>query len=234
MRLNSLHLQGLWVLATHVWHCHGMFSSRALPNRASMDPSVRLRANLEDLWLSGHESAERAQTLFQDAAHWDPHCEDYARAGASGRLPGNINRDLRSKLLKNKHWCTPYYAWIRVWDPKKKCLIRTLCPMMLPHELVACLLNYNDPERLCCSEGLANTVRQHLDEVKAALGSPLVVPLSLWGDGVPCNWDRSESIEVLTTALPGLSSIIRLPLLGMSKPLMPKTHTWNEAFAVLS
>ena len=67
-----------------------------------MDPSVRLRANLEDLWLSGHESAERAQTLFQDAAHWDPHCEDYARAGASGRLPGNINRDLRSKLLNKK------------------------------------------------------------------------------------------------------------------------------------
>ena len=89
-----------------------MFTSRPVPNRAALDPALRLRANLEDLWLTGHESGERMRTVFEDASHYDPHCQDYARAGASGKFPGNINRDLRNKCVKGMHWRTPYEAWI--------------------------------------------------------------------------------------------------------------------------
>ena len=229
------HMLGLALLAFQCWHAACMFSKRPLPQRAALDPSKRLRANVEDLFLSSEVSGQRAQSVFEDASHHDPTCEEYAKAGASGRLRGNIARDLRSKMMKHKkNWWPPYIAKIRVWDPKKKRLVRADCAIMLPHELIYSLLAFNDPETLCSTEGLAHTSKLHMDKCKVLLGSNLVVPVSLWGDGVPCNWDRTESIEVLTLAIPGLSTNCRLPLFGCSKKFMIQHQTWDDVFAILS
>ena len=45
----------------------------------------------------------------------------------------------------------------------------------------------------------------HVLKLSAAWQQPLV-SLSLWQDAVPYNWDRSESLEVYSWSLPGLSS----------------------------
>ena len=212
-----------------------MFSKRPLPQREALPGPKRLRANVEDLFLSAEVSGQRAQTVFEDAAWHDPSCEEYARAGASGRLRGNIARDLRRKMMKHKkNWFPPYIATIRAWNPKTKRLCRTEAAFMLPHELISSLLYFNEAERLCSTEGLAYTSKQHLDKCKEKLGTNLVVPLSLWGDGVPCNWDRTESLECLTIAVPGLSQNCRLALFGISKKFLIKHQTWNDVFAVLA
>jgi hypothetical protein len=212
-----------------------MFSKRPLPQRNDLHPSKRLRANVEDLFMSSEVSGQRAQTVFEDASYHDPHCEEYAKAGARGSQPGNIARDLRRKMPKHKkNWMPPYMARIKVWNPKQKRLQRVDCAITLPHELVYSLLIFNDAETLCSAEGLAYTSKQHLDMCKVKLGTDLVVPLSLWGDGVPCNWDRTESLECVTIAVPGLSQNCRLPLFGISKKFMIQHQTWDDVFAILS
>ena len=47
-----------------------------------------------------------------------------------------------------------------------------------------------------------------------------LIGVGIWGDGAPCNWDRSDSIEVFSMLLPGLSEEwrnLRIPLTGLSK-----------------
>ena len=45
---------------------------------------------------------------------------------------------------------------------------------------------------------------EHLVSCEASAGSRLLA-LGIWGDGVPCNWDRSESAECFTMNFPGQS-----------------------------
>lgn len=225
------------LVAMQAWTAQGMFSKRPLPDRANASPNKRLKLNLEDLYLGGMVSGQRAQTLFEDAAHHDAKFKKLAAAGDQGKQGGNVNRDLRRKLSKSKHWPKTYIALIRVWSPRQKRMIKTKCPFLLPHELLYSLLRFNDVQTLCATDRLAETVLQHVNKVKAALGTSAVVPLGLWGDGVPCNWDRTESLELLALSLPGLAgkgSQFRMPLVGMSKKFMLKQQTWDDIFKVLA
>ena len=56
--------------------------------------------------------------------------------------------------------------------------------------------------------------------VKLSAGDVPMVPIGLWGDGVPCNWDRTESVEVVSMNLPGQDGQwgpLRIPLVAISK-----------------
>ena len=51
-------------------------------------------------------------------------------------------------------------------------------------------------------DGLDDWSKAHLEQACAAAGRNLV-GLGLWGDGVPVNWDGTESVEVLSLNFPG-------------------------------
>ena len=56
-----------------------------------------------------------------------------------------------------------------------------------------------------------------------------------WGDGIPVNWDRTESIETIALSFPGLKSShasCRIPLVGLSKKQCCE-ETWIDVFNVL-
>ena len=62
-----------------------------------------------------------------------------------------------------------------------------------------------------------------------------MMPLGLWGDGCPCQWDRSESIEAVNLNMPGQSGEykqFRLPPVSFPKKHVGE-HTWNDVFEVL-
>eukprot|EP00971_Amphidinium_carterae_P308246 6125942-Amphidinium_carterae.1 len=99
---------------------------------------------------------------------------------------------------------------------------------MLPHEVLAALLQKSSIEALECIEGLDDTTLQHCMAVSTELGHQ-VVPLSFWQDGVPFNWDRSESLEVYSWSPPGQTRkgrAYRFPLVVFPHHLASKaTHT---------
>ena len=63
-----------------------------------------------------------------------------------------------------------------------------------------------------------------------------MVPLGLWGDGVPGNWDRTESVEVVSLNLPGQSGKyknLRLPFTALSHKLVTY-GTFDDIMAVVA
>ena len=66
-----------------------------------------------------------------------------------------------------------------------------------------------------------------------------VIPLGLWSDATPMNWDRSESLELILVNLPGLpkdsgSTSWRFPCAAISHKNVAKGLTFNQIFEVLS
>ena len=215
-----------------------MFHKRARTQDSSRDPAKRFRQNLSDLFLGNEVSGARAQSLFSDAElEGAQHVSDLAAAGARGSLAGNAGRDLTRKLLRGKGWPSLYKAQLRVWDVHNQREVTTAMPMLLPHELIAALAKHNSLESLLVRDGLTKDCREHLQQAEGKLQKASLLGLGLWCDGVPYNWDRSQSIEVVSLSLPGLCSSgaqLRLPLFGINKKYLFTNATYDDLFTVLS
>jgi hypothetical protein len=73
--------------------------------------------------------------------------------------------------------------------------------------------------------------------MKSSFESGHALGLGLWIDGVPFNWDRSESIEVVSMSLPGLAdgnSNLRIPVCVVSKCFMLKDVTYEDILDVVA
>ena len=60
--------------------------------------------------------------------------------------------------------------------------------------------------------------------------------VGLHGDGVPCNWDRSESVETVSINLPGLPDAfkkLRLPVVSLPHSSMC-AETWDDIMEVIA
>ena len=73
----------------------------------------------------------------------------------------------------------------------------------LPHELLATLWDYGIPDALRSTEGMDPLTKEHWAHCCAEAGVDDLIGLGIWGDGCPCNWDRTRSLEVLSMNLPG-------------------------------
>jgi hypothetical protein len=235
MWLSSLHLKALVVVCLQALHGHAMFTKRPLPDLRNLSPSKRLKANLENLFLTAEVSADRAGSIFRDAAALAP--QEFGRLAKASSSKAHVARNLLRVLTKAKRgWPSLYIANIVVWDRRNFCEKTVPCPFLLPHELIHALLIWTPKETLCSVTGLAPRTLRHLQECKDCLKSELVVPIAIWGDGVPCNWDRTQSIETFAMSLPGLDAkgrTFRMPLMGLSKKYIASKATYNSIFNVL-
>ena len=194
-----------------------MFSKLSRPyNAASLPAPKRLRRNLEELYTNNNISAARAQELFNDAAAaGDTHCRPLR-----GRLDGrNVARRLRRQLLKQSQWPPLYHCWVRVKNIKTGQEELQQIAVLLPLEILAQLVKMGNLDKLYEKTGMDPLTKQHVESVETTLQQKLI-GVGIWGDGAPCNWDRSDSIEVFSMLLPGLSEEwrnLRIPLTGLSK-----------------
>ena len=222
----------LMVCLMHMSLAWAMYSKRPLPDRAYMPPERRLRANLADLFLSNEVSGSRVASLFEDASVANPrHVKDLANLG----MP-KATRNLRRKLMKRSQWPELYYAPVRVYDKTVDGEITVQLPMLLPHELIGRLVEVGSVQALLSQEGLCLETLEHLKSVSRELGlnEKEVLPVGLWGDGVPFNWDRSESLEIVSINLPGSGGALRLPITAIPKKYVIKETTWDDVFSVVS
>ena len=200
-------------------------------------PSKRFRNNVADLFLGGSLAAGASHSLYVDAkAAGAQHVGDLAKAGH----PNNRARDLLRRLLKKSKWPALYWAEVDTMDAATGQTIKISLPFLLPHELVFTLAKHaSDNTALFHQSNLGKDATQHLDNICRRLSCEPTkcLALSMWGDGVPFNWDRSQSLDCWTMGLPGLSgeeANLRFPLATLPHKFMVKHKTMDDIMAVLA
>ena len=182
---------------------HAVSGSMLSKNKRPYDvdglpPRKRLLHNVRDIWANNLLPSSSVQELLNDAAD----------AGASGcrstRSPAtgnNTARNLRRAYLKRNQLPSLYLGSVRAKHPKsgEECVEQLA--FMLPHESIEVLARLGDPIVLQARLGMDPKSQQHLESCEAKAGCQLV-GVGLWGDGVPCNWGRTESAECFSVNLP--------------------------------
>ena len=87
--------------------------------------------------------------------------------------------------------------------------------MMLMSEVLEGMADRGDVESMYCREGMDPNTLKHVEACEAKAGCRLAA-VSLWGDGSPCNWDRTESLEIFAWHLIGLPGEWSLVFLSVS------------------
>ena len=200
------------------------------------DPHKKLRNNVADLFLANEIAGARAGSVFQDAAACG--LRGFRKLAEGAKSKKNVHRNILRTLGKNSKWPELYWAKIRVWKPKQQVESWSWVPFLLPHELVAALSSSAaSPDQLFSREGLSQHGRRHIDMAEQQLGDSRLVPIGLWGDGVPCNYDRSESLECFTVHLPGQTGKyrdLRIPCCVLNKKFVLKDETFDDIMSVLT
>ena len=154
---------------------------------------------------------------------------------ASGAKNKNLKRTLNRKLLKGNGWPPVYTQNIRLWDLKRSAEVERPVCFLLPHEIVARLYSLATVDKIFETISMDRFTRDHLEECELKAGCRLL-GLGLWGDGVPCNWDRDESVNILSLTFPGLGpdfSGLRIPIVAVPDMLFSK-NTWDDIMDVVS
>ena len=165
----------------------------------------RLRANFQDLYASNLLTAKRTQELLNDgAAAGAADCNKFVKP-----LSSNSARNLRTTFSKNNPWPEEYVFDVPCLDRKTNKIVIKKMSMMLISEVLEGMADRGDVESMYCREGMDPNTLKHVQACEVKAGCRLAA-ISLWGDGAPCNWDRTESMEVFAwhlIGLPGESSL---------------------------
>lgn len=181
----------------------------------SVPPAKRLRRNLEDLFASNIVSGSRAQELFNDAAA----AGDQSVRTLLGPCGHNAARNLKRRLLKGSLWPSLYEATIPCWSPRLHRQEDHRVALLLPHEALAVMCRVGSLQKLQEKAQCEPQTAEHVTKCETEQGCAFI-PVGLWGDGVPCNWDRTDSLEVLSWNLPGAAppwKSLRLPITAVSR-----------------
>ena len=125
-----------------------------------------------------------------------------------------------------------------MWDPRKQRLTHCNLPLLLPHDIIYNMLKHGASlEALLSKEGFTIEAAEHLAHARQELQCHQLLGLGLWMDGVPCNWDRSQSVETVCISFPGLEgqwNNLRVPLVSINKKFVVKQQTFDDIFEILA
>ena len=196
------------------WHkLSHMFSRNSQPASSSnAPPEQTFIEDVEDLLGENLISAQRTARILFKAS----------KAGIRGinkRIRKTIGKNqardhVRFKLRHNK-WPDYYWFRIRLWDRKKNEEITVEIPINLPLEILEVLWDLGNAEALLSEANLDTAGKEHMKWMREQLGASTLLGWGLHGDGIPCNYDRTESVVMISLNLPGLSGRngrMRIPL----------------------
>ena len=190
---------------------------------------------MEELFLSNQMSAPEVRDMFEDGTVMKvQHTKNFAKAGKYGKYRNNVKRDmLRAAMKDKKDWPPLYYIEVEIINPATQTVGLKKLPIILPHEFI-CFCKKNDDALLLSQENMGQATKAHIANACLELGVSELLGIGLWGDGVPCKFDRSESLEVLTMNVPGVSTTMRVPVAVINKTIVVKALTFDSIFSVLA
>ena len=83
--------------------------------------------------------------------------------------------------------------------------------------------------------GMCASSAAYLEALQGEFGIDELLGLGLWGDSMPCNWDRSQSVHAFTLNIPGLEGKwgqLRFPVVVILKQFVVKHNTYDDMMAV--
>ena len=205
-----------------------------------VEPEDRLLENIRYLFGTNKISGNDGGQLVADARASGAHGLDTMPCrGVEESKDGvqkNQNRNLKRCLLKGSLWPKLYWAEIRVWNRYKYKEEKAWVAMALPHEILFQLVKFGNLTILQDKAGCDDVTRRQCKRIEDSIGQT-IIGIGLWMDGVPCQWDRDVSVEVMTMNLPGIGHEskhrqLRIPVVGLLKHQMT-TNTWHDIFAVV-
>ena len=219
---------------------------------ADLPPDRRFRANVSNLLSTNALTSTQAQSLIDDA-HAGGHRgvrgltsdrgADKKPSGEKGaskwaNVGGNVSRRLRRRLVRGSLWPRPYFAEVRCWNKRHSREQKEWVAFGLPHEYYAQLVKYGSLGKLESTGGLDKVGKEHVQRCLSAMQVDSMIPAGLWADGVPCQWGRDQTVELVCLNLPGLPTTmeehkLRLPITGLMKASM-STNTWHDIFEVIA
>ena len=178
----------------------GVLSKRKKPyDEAALSPLQRLQENIASLAYQNVVSVARVQSLVNDAIEAGQNCGPRLKQRKVGK---NTARDWYRQETRESQWPGIYWAKIRVKNLKTKTIEWEWVAFLLPHELLEALQQLGSDEVLNDLDGMDPKTLSHLKSCEAKAGCKLLA-WGLWGDDVPCNYDRTESIFTISINLPG-------------------------------
>jgi len=112
-------------------------------------------------------------------------------------------------MLKNNQWPKFYEVEVACKNPRTNKTVKQKVKVMLPSEVLSAIHSRSDPDLLYSRKDMDPKTLEHLQKCEAEVGQKLIA-LGLWGDGAPCNWDRTESIEVFSWNILGMPGDVAL------------------------
>ena len=224
----------------HGPHYARMAPKRARPGQSGLSAPARFRDDLGSLFLNNIVSGEIAQRVASSSTSAGARgVEDLARAGASGKFPGNCSRDCLSKLSKGhrKLWAPLYQAEIPLLNLRSGLEEIKKLDFLLPHAVIFTMLK-KDPGIIPFLAAKEPDVLRHCEALGREFQCPpgsIVLPIGLHGDGVPFNSPRTKSIEIFSWNLAGLAwpeGGLRVPLTAIPKHFVLKNRTFDAILNV--
>ena len=147
----------------------------------------------------------------------------------------NCSRDLRASFLKTSQWPGLYWAELRLADrrdPTRE--VREWAAFQTIYELIEMMFKYGTRSKVNEVGGMDPESLAHLRSLQQA-DPGITTGLGIHGDGVPCNWDRTKSCEVLSMNLPGLTGEwgkMRIPIVCIPHDRIGP-NTWDDVMEVV-
>ena len=193
----------LFFFAVGCVRCAGAMLSKRGRSSSTKDQAVpgakRLRGQVVDLFASNVIPGALAQEMTNAARDAGLNeFKDLANRRVEQRVEKHASRNLRRRLLKTRAWPSVYKALVPTWSQKSQQVVQTEMSFCLPHATLSTLLRFGgDRLDLFDTSQMDPVAFRHFTKMVQKLPQDLPwVAIGLWVDAVPCNWDRSESLEV--------------------------------------
>ena len=158
----------------------------------------KLKEDVEDLFASNQISASRCIQLLNNAA------DAGARVEKRKYNFKNAARNLKRRKLKTSFWPAPYVFKGPVLNNRLAETVEEDLAIWLPHELLAMIWDLGLPEAILSTAGMDTQSKKHLQSLKEKFQLQDLLGIGLHGDGVPNNYDRTESVQIISLNLPGV------------------------------
>ena len=190
-----------------------MFSRNSQPASSSTTPASQVfQEDVEDLLAENLVSAQRTSRLLDKAT----------KAGIKGINPKlrktkgrNQARDAFKSKLKWSKWPGYYWFKCRLRDRRTGKEFTADIPINLPIEILEVLWELGSADALLSEANLDTAGKKHMEFMRTSLGEAQLLGWGMHGDGIPCNYDRTESVIMISLNLPGLAGRngrMRIPL----------------------
>lgn len=210
-----------------------MFQRSQQPSSSSHElPEHAFQRDLTDLYAENLISGQRVTKLLSKASR-------AGIPGIDGQVQKTIGRNqaraIRRHKLKNTKWPAYYWFDCRVQSRKTAQEYTANIPMMLPLDLLEVIWDLGD-KNVLLSQNLDTAGMKHMAWMRQQLQVNELMAWGMHGDGVPCNYDRTESVIIISLNLPGLTGRngrLRIPMVILPDHAM-NSHSFDDIMTVVA